>query len=80
MKTYRVTFNYENGDAGTVGEFDNLQDAIRCFDATNFEQNPLAYEIEIKKFVGDELEEFKLSELPQGYEEYEGWFIKRRYS
>ena len=80
MKTYRVTFNYENGDAGVVGEFDTLAEAIKCFDATNFEQNPRAYEIEIKKFVADnDLEEFELSELPQGYEEDEGWFIKTNY-
>lgn len=80
MKTYKVTYNYSNGDAGIVGEFDNLQDAIRCFDQTDF--NEATYdcdEIEIKKFVGDnELEEFTLEELPIGYEQYQGWFIKRR--
>ena len=80
MKNYKVTYNYSNGDAITVGEFDTLAEAIKCFDATNFEQNQQAYEIEIKKFVdNNELEEFRLDELPEGYEEFDGWFIKTNY-
>ena len=80
MKTYKVTFNYSNGDAGMVGEFSTLAEAIKCFDQTDFAQTSrYCEEIEIKKFVGDDLEEFELSELPQGYEKYEGWFIKTNY-
>lgn len=80
---YKVTFNFENGTSQDIQKFDNLTDAINCFDKAEISpelQERGADEIEIKKFRGEEIEDFSINEVPISHVDYisTGWFVKEK--
>lgn len=84
MTNYQVTFNLQNGDCVPVSDenksyTEDLNAAIELFNKTNVSDCEDAIEVELRKIVDNEIEDFEADELPKDFRvdfPVGGWITK----